>query len=76
MGEKTLKSLVLASSLKGINKSFGLMEKMLWEDSLGCAIGARVTALRFKSAEPEEAFLAGLFRHIGKMVLRKWPSWC
>jgi len=69
MGEKTLKSLVLASSLKGINKSFGLMEKMLWEDSLGCAIGARMTALWFKSADPEEAFLAGLFRHIGKMML-------
>ncbi|PNU19823.1 HD family phosphohydrolase [Geothermobacter hydrogeniphilus] len=69
MGEKTLKSLVLASSLKGINKSFGLMEKMLWEDSLGCAIGSRMTALWFKSADPEEAFLAGLFRHIGKMML-------
>jgi len=69
MGEKTLKSLVLASSLKGINKSFGLMEKMLWEDSLGCAIGARITALKCKGSDPEEAFLGGLFRHIGKMIL-------
>ncbi len=69
LGEKTLKSLVLASSLKGINKSFGLMEKMLWEDSLGCAIGSRMVAVWFKSADPEEAFVAGLFRHIGKMVL-------
>jgi len=69
MGEKTLKSLVLASSLKGTNRSFGLMEKMLWEDSLGCAIGSRFTALWFKSADPEEAFLAGQFRHIGKMVM-------
>lgn len=69
MGEKTLKSLVLASSLKGTNRSFGLMEKMLWEDSLGCAIGSRFTSLWFKSADPEEAFLAGQFRHIGKMVM-------
>jgi HD-like signal output (HDOD) protein len=74
MGERTLKSLVLASSLKGINKSFGLMEKMLWEDSLGCAIGSRITALWFKSADPEEAFLAGLFRHIGKMVMNNVDS--
>lgn len=74
MGEKTLKSLVLASSLKGINKSFGLMEKMLWEDSLGCAVGSRLTALWFKSADPEEAFLAGLFRHIGKMVMNNIDS--
>jgi len=35
----------------------------------GCAIGSRFTALWFKSADPEEAFLAGQFRHIGKMVM-------
>jgi HD-like signal output (HDOD) protein len=69
LGEKTLKSLVLASSLRGMNKSFGLMDKMLWEDSIGGAIGARLVALRFHSADPEEAFLAGLFRHIGKLVM-------
>lgn len=69
LGEKTLKSLVLAASLKGINKSFGLMEKMLWEDSLGCAIGSRMTAVWLHGADPEEAFVAGLFRHIGRMVL-------
>jgi HD-like signal output (HDOD) protein len=69
LGEKTLKSLVLASSLKGLNKTFGLMEKMLWEDSIGGAIGARIVAQRFHSADPEEAFLGGLFRHIGLLVM-------
>jgi HD-like signal output (HDOD) protein len=69
LGEKTLKSLVLAASLKGLNKSFGLMEKMLWEDSIGGATGARMIALYLQSADPEEAFLAGLFRHIGRMVM-------
>ncbi|OHB27025.1 MAG: hypothetical protein A2X84_07370 [Desulfuromonadaceae bacterium GWC2_58_13] len=69
LGEKTLKSLVLASSLRGLNKTYGLMEKMLWEDSIGGAIGARLIAQRFRSAEPEEAFLGGLFRHIGKLVM-------
>jgi HD-like signal output (HDOD) protein len=69
LGEKTLKSLVLASSLRGLNKTYGLMEKMLWEDSIGGAIGARLVAQRFRSAEPEEAFLGGLFRHIGKLVM-------
>ncbi len=69
LGEKTLKSLVLASSLRGMNKTFGLMEKMLWEDSIGAAIGARLVAQRFHSADPEEAFLGGLFRHIGKLVM-------
>ncbi|MDO3376661.1 HDOD domain-containing protein [Geoalkalibacter halelectricus] len=69
LGERTLRSLVLAASLKGMNKSFGLLEKMLWEDSIGCAIGAKVLARRFDTVDSEEAFLGGLFRHIGKVVL-------
>jgi len=69
VGERTLRSLVLAASLEGMNKSYGLLEKMLWEDSMGCAIGCRILARRFSSADPEEAFLAGLFRHLGKIVM-------
>ncbi len=74
LGEKTLRSLVFASSVKALNKNFGLMEKMLWEDSMGCAIGARLMAQRFRSADPEEAFLGGLFRHIGKLVMNNLDS--
>lgn len=69
VGERTLRSLVLAASLEGMNKSYGLLEKLLWEDSIGCAIGARLLARRFRSADPEEAFLAGLFRHLGKVIM-------
>jgi len=69
VGERTLRSLVLAASLEGMNKSYGLLEKMLWEDSMGCAIGCRILARRFSSADPEEAFLAGLFRHLGKIIM-------
>ncbi|PLX86243.1 MAG: HD family phosphohydrolase [Desulfuromonas sp.] len=74
LGEKTLKSQVLAASLKGMGTSFGLMEKMLWEDSVGGAIAARVVALRVSGCDPEEAFLAGLFRHIGKMAMNSLDS--
>ncbi|MCF6179817.1 MAG: HDOD domain-containing protein [Geopsychrobacter sp.] len=69
VGERTLRSLVLAASLEGMNKSYGLLEKLLWEDSIGCAIGARFLARRFNTADPEEAFLAGLFRHLGKIIM-------
>ncbi|MDX2479033.1 MAG: HDOD domain-containing protein [Desulfuromusa sp.] len=69
VGERTLRSLVLAASLEGMNKSYGLLEKMLWEDCMGCAIGSRILARKFASADPEEAFLAGLFRHLGKIVM-------
>ncbi len=69
VGERTLRSLVLAASLEGMNKSYGLLEKLLWEDSIGCAVGCRILARRFNTADPEEAFLAGLFRHLGKIVM-------
>ncbi len=52
-----------------MNKSYGLLEKLLWEDSIGCAVGCRILARRFNTADPEEAFLAGLFRHLGKIVM-------
>ena len=69
VGERTLRSLVLAASLEGMNKSYGLLEKLLWEDAMGCAIGSRILARKFSSADPEEAFLAGLFRHLGKIIM-------
>lgn len=69
VGERTLRSLVLAASLEGMNKTYGLLEKMLWEDSMGCAIGSRILARKFSSADPEEAFLAGLFRRLGLIVM-------
>jgi len=69
IGERTLRSLILAASLEGMNKSYGLLEKLLWEDAIGCAVGCRILAQRFKTADPEEAFLAGLFRHLGKIVM-------
>lgn len=69
LGENTLRSLVLETSLRGINKTFGRLERLLWEDSIGCAIGSRIAAQHFQVADPEEAFIAGLFRHVGKVVL-------
>ncbi len=69
LGENTLRSLVLETSLRGINKSFGQLERLLWEDAIGCAIGSRIVARKFRVADPEEAFIAGLFRHVGKTVM-------
>lgn len=69
LGERTLENLVLAASLKELNKSFGPVEKILWEDSMVCALCTQFLAKRLKLVDPEEAFLAGLFRHIGKIVI-------
>ncbi len=69
VGERTLRSLVLAASLEGMNKSYGLLEKLLWEDAMGCAVGSRILARKFNTVDAEEAFLAGLFRHLGKIIM-------
>jgi HD-like signal output (HDOD) protein len=69
LGERTLKNLVMAASMRGMNQSFGKVEQMLWEDSIMCALGSRYLARRLAIVDPEEAFMAGLFRHIGLTVL-------
>jgi HD-like signal output (HDOD) protein len=74
LGENTLKTLVLETSLRGINKSFGRLERMLWEDSIGCAIGSRIISRHLNIGDPEEIFIAGLFRHIGKVVMSNYDK--
>jgi HD-like signal output (HDOD) protein len=69
LGLKTVKNLVLAASVKSLNKRFGLIEKLLLEDSIGSALAARTVALKTGRTDPEEAFLAGLMRHIGKIAM-------
>lgn len=74
LGERTLKGLVLAASMRGMNQSFGKIEQMLWEDSMVCALGSRYLARKLGLADPEEAFMAGLFRHVGLVVLNNQES--
>lgn len=69
LGERTLKNLVLAASLRGINRVFGPKEKMLWEDSMVCALASRFLARALSAGDPEDAFVAGLFRHIGLIFM-------
>ncbi|PNU20848.1 hypothetical protein C2E25_05540 [Geothermobacter hydrogeniphilus] len=69
LGESHLRHLVLEASLRGINKHFGVYERMLWENSIGCAIAARIIANGIAVIDPEEAFLAGLFSNIGRIIM-------
>ncbi len=68
LGERTVRSLVLASSMASVNRKYGLLEKLLWEESVGCALAARYLSEKLKVANPDEAFLAGLFSNLGKIV--------
>lgn len=69
IGFKTIKSLLLTSVLKDLLKNFGLIEKLLWDHSLGCAFGSKILAQYIKFTKIEEAFLSGLMHDIGKVVL-------
>lgn len=69
LGFSTLKSLVVAASMKHVYRPFGLTEKMLWEHSFGAGLAARIIARETGLVNEEEAFLGGLFHDIGKYVM-------
>jgi putative nucleotidyltransferase with HDIG domain len=69
LGFSTLRSLVVAASVKQVYKPYGLTEKMLWEHSFAAGLAARIIASHTRAANEEEAFLAGLFHDIGKIIM-------
>lgn len=69
LGFATLKSLVIAASVKEVYRPYGLIEKMLWEHSFGAGLAARIIARNLSSVNEETAFLAGLFHDIGKIIM-------
>lgn len=74
LGFSTLKSLVVAASVKQVYKPYGLTEKMLWEHSFGAGLAARIIAKETRVANEEEAFLGGLFHDIGKIIMNNMDS--
>jgi putative nucleotidyltransferase with HDIG domain len=69
IGFNTMKSLVVAASLKDMHRKFGLFEQKLWEHSLGVSVASSILARASKLAPPEEALVAGLIHDVGKTIL-------
>jgi HD-like signal output (HDOD) protein len=69
VGENVLKNLALEYSLRSTQKTYGLLERKLWENSIGCAVASRMIAEKLTDLDKSEAYLAGLQRHIGKVVM-------
>jgi len=69
LGFVTLKSVVIAASVKQVYHPFGLTEKLLWEHSFGAGLAARLIAAELRQINPDEAFLGGLFHDIGKQIM-------
>jgi HD-like signal output (HDOD) protein len=57
------------SSLRNAKRTYGLLERRLWENSLGSAVACRLIAKISAAYEPEEAYLAGLLHHVGKTLM-------
>jgi len=69
LGFVTLKSVVVAASVKQVYHPFGLTEKLLWEHSFGAGLAARIIASDTRMVNAEEAFLGGLFHDLGKIIM-------
>jgi putative nucleotidyltransferase with HDIG domain len=69
IGFNTMKSLVVAASLKDMHRKYGLFEQKLWEHSLGVSVASSLLAQFTKIAQPEEALVAGLIHDVGKTIL-------
>lgn len=71
LGEKALKELAIDTSLRSFRAASGAVEKRLQTESRQCAIAARRVAQESAGVDPDEAFLAGMFRHVGCLVMHR-----
>ncbi|MBX7145565.1 MAG: HDOD domain-containing protein [Oligoflexia bacterium] len=69
IGFKALKGIIVAATLRQINKSFGKLEKLIWENSIGTAVAATLISKKLRKRYLEEAFLLGLLHSLGQIVL-------
>jgi len=69
IGFKALKGIIIAASLRQLNKNFGALEKLLWENAMGTAMAATRLAQQLKRRYVEEIFVSGLLHGLGQIVL-------
>ncbi|SMP44699.1 HDOD domain-containing protein [Anoxynatronum buryatiense] len=73
LGFQAIKSIAMAASVSQLMArelpGYALEKEALWRQSQTCAIAARLIAKKVKYARPDEAYVAGLLRDIGKVIL-------
>jgi len=75
IGFKSLKGIIVAATLRQLNRKFGKPEQMIWENSACTAIGCHTLASFLRKTYVDEAFLLGLLHDLGKLVLiRQLPT--
>ncbi len=70
IGFKTLKGVIVAATLRQLNREFGKIERMLWENSVCTAIAARTLCEQLRRPYADEVVTLGLLHDLGKLVLR------
>lgn len=74
IGFKALKGIIVAATLRQINKTFGAMEKLIWEASMCTAVCSTVISKKLRKRYVEEIFLLGLLHNLGQIVLLFQPD--
>ncbi|MFQ5698194.1 MAG: HDOD domain-containing protein [Myxococcota bacterium] len=69
LGYSTLRSIVVAASMKDVFAHFGLAERLLWEHAVGAGVAASALARIIGGLSPDEVFVGGLLHDIGKLVM-------
>lgn len=69
IGFKALKGVVVAATLRQLNREFGKLQQLIWENSMGTALAAMIISRRLRKRYIEEIFLLGLIHGLGQVVL-------
>jgi HD-like signal output (HDOD) protein len=69
LGMSILKSKLMASALRRWNRTFGPVEKLVWEKSLGAASASPVLCEQLSKRYRDELYLTALMHNLGQIVL-------
>lgn len=69
IGFKTLKGVILAATLRQINRKSGELERLTWENSMSSAIIAHTICHHLRKPYADELFLCSLLHDLGKLVI-------
>jgi putative nucleotidyltransferase with HDIG domain len=74
LGYSTLRSVVVAASMKDVFARFGLAERLLWEHAVAGAVAAHRLAREIGGMNADELFLGGLLHDVGRLVMYSQAS--
>lgn len=74
IGLKALKGIVVAATLRQMNKSLSTLQKLIWENSMCTAMCSMAVAKHLRRPFVDEIFLLGLLHSLGQIVLLAQPE--